>query len=231
MVLTNLIDLKENTQNKNEDNVKLCISCSKFFGTSDKNGYCYQCYLKYLKQNKIPIPRCYIIQTKTEKDSIFDSILKGVILQNKEKSKELVVASNDPSSLLSKLPFEIFENIQKEFLTLKYDEDMIVSNKDLKMLSNLLKNPKTTYIDYINYLIELKIISINMKTCYESMHIHDHSLEDLNILNIFGPQIINGICIHTKSLEIKHNKLFTAEQAYQLYQVRRSQTMSKYKDE
>ena len=53
------------------------------------------------------------------------------------------------------------------------------------------------------------------------MHIHDHSLEDLNILNIFGPQIINGICIHTKSLEIKHNKLFTAEQAYQLYEVRK----------
>ena len=218
-------------ETKNEDIVKLCLNCNKFFGTFDKKGFCYQCYLHYLKQNNIPIPICYIKQTKNENDLIFDSILKGRIIQNAEKSKELLNISKDSSNLLSILPSEIFENIQKEYLNLKYDESMIVSEKEIKILLNILKNPQTTYINFINFLIELKIISLTMKTCHNSALICNHSLEDLTTLNIFGPQIINGICIHTKTFKIKHHKLFTAEQGYQLYNARKSQNINKYQDE
>ena len=196
-----------------------CKKCNHFFSTSEQENLCYQCFLQLCKENGIPIPSKYLKQESANSDSIYESVISGVVKPKKSATKQLLIGMKDKESLLSSLPDDLIKMIHTNFLQIKFGEDMRLTPIQFKKLVSIMKQPSLTFTDYINYLTGLEVINLTIKSCNHSVHNDPHT-------QMLGNDIGIGLCIHHRTLSLKPIKLLTAEQGSKLYQAR-YETVSK----
>ena len=190
-----------------------CKKCNHFFSTSEQENLCYQCFLQLCKENGIPIPSKYLKQESANSDSIYESVISGVVKPKKSATKQLLIGMKDKESLLSSLPDDLIKMIHTNFLQIKFGEDMRLTPIQFKKLVSIMKQPSLTFTDYINYLTGLEVINLTIKSCNHSVHNDPHT-------QVLGNDIGIGLCIHHRTLSLKPIKLLTAEQGSKLYQAR-----------
>ena len=200
-----------------------CKKCTNFFSTPEQENLCYQCFLQLCKENGIPIPSKYLKQDSATDNTIYESVISGIVKPKKSATNQLLIGMNDKESLLSSLPDDLIKMIHTNFLQIKFGEDMRLTPIQFKKLLSIMKQPSLTFTDYINYLTGLEVINLKIKSCNHSVHNDPHT-------QMLGNDIGIGLCIHHKTLSLNPIKLLTAEQGSQLYQAR-YETVSKNTDE
>ena len=190
-----------------------CENCHNFFSTPEQQNRCYQCFLKLCKDNNIPIPSNFIKSIPVDVSKVFSEVLSGVVEPTQSSTAQILAGMEDKNSLLSVLPEDIIKYMHDEHVSIKFCNDMRVSDIQMNRLIKIMKQPDLTFTSFINYLTHMNFLKLIIKTCGHKSHQDEHTA-------ILGSDIGIELCIHMKTVCIIPLKLFTAEQASKLYHAR-----------
>jgi len=141
-----------------------CIECNNYWSNEDCDSKCSLCFIEWCIKNNVEIPIKFKNVkgelTSTEISRIFEVILDGRTKAGKYwVMKKLNALKSDKTSLFSTLNDDILQQIYQN-LSMVYDRNIRVTDKEIKYLSKFLENKDNTSVDFLNILKELEIISV-----------------------------------------------------------------------